>query len=180
MLKHGLLNTILLLLSLQLLSSCGTVTKNTISQGDYELSTGHLGQKVWDTDLVFNRTSWFRELSMVYDLYLTKVDPKDPFFAWFSQDEKNKISTCSSFYVSLSYSLDNRLVSHSFVEDRLGKLGLKPMNIHNFALHLKMHPDFLRNSLNLYKIQGFCKQGLFASKKLPIQLPGHEPVSLTW
>ena len=137
--------------------SCGNLSKNMIKQGKTEMRGGTKGSQTWNSDLVFSRYSWYQELTMVFDLLLARVDNTSPFYAWFSQSEKETFSKCADAMVSMTYALDQKKVSHQSFMIEMEKNGYNQLLVPGFESFLKLHPDFNKYSFSLYKVHGYCR-----------------------
>ena len=162
-----------------LLVGCSRLSKNQIKQDDVLLIGGRYEGKIWETPLPLKRTSWFQELTLMFDLYWGKLDSKSPFYSWFSELEKDNIKDCREFYVGFSYENDTRTLDKKSFFKKLEKIGIERTPIPNFEDHLKVHPDFGPLSLRLYEVNGFC---LSKNKSLPAKwtfiFNGYDPISL--
>lgn len=164
-------------LSLALLISCGNLSKNTIQQGDIKFNNGIVnGEDIYKT-LRFGRTSWYSELTLIFDTLVTKVTEENPYFGWFSTYMQNKVKQCPSFYVVLYYSMDSSRISEREYLTRWSRLGMTEYLINSFSRNLKAHPDYLTKSMDLYKIRGFCSEKELS--EIQIEFPGYHSTIVT-
>lgn len=138
--------------------SCSTMSKNFIKKGSLQLNGGVYLDKQWSDSLFFKRVSWHQELTLLFDLLSTRVDKKSSFHYWFSKHEQEAVAQCGDFLVVLSYALDSERISTAMFVEQMQYNGYERISIPHFAASLKLHPDFERHSLKLYRIYGLCKK----------------------
>ncbi len=143
---------------LYMLVSCSTLTKQLIDYGEFSIKGGVYKNQKWNDSLTFKRVSWFHEFSMFFDVNVVRFNNKGPFANWLSPDEVAEISGCRDFLISLTYSLDEDKISQRMFLDEMVRNGYDKIMLPNFEIHLKLHPDFDRSSLSLYKLYGHCKR----------------------
>lgn len=166
-----------LLLALAILASCSTLNKNMIKKGTYTISGGVYQNQKWEDSLDFNRVSWFKELTLTFDVFLTTIDKGSPFYNWFSEDEKKLVSSCVDSKVSLTYAWDPMQVSRENFYAEMEKIGYERLSIPHFHNNMKMHPNFARVNVYLYKTSLLCRKKL-SGEKLVISFPGWNSVTL--
>lgn len=168
-----------LLIALFLLSSCANLSKNQVLNETFDLRGGKFANQAWDSSLVFERTSWYTELTLVYDLLLTRIDATSPFWQWLSTTEKQSISSCSKHYVVVAYSQASTKISHGMFKQFAREAGYRSFALPQFSNYLELHPDFAQNSFHLYKVFGLClEQGLAKRDDMAIQFPNFKEVVL--
>ena len=161
-----------------LLLGCSSATKNQINQNQFFIREGSYQNTKWSDNLVFKRTSWFQEISMLFDVLSSEINSSSPFFEWFSAFEKSEIQKCEHFVLILSYHLtDTRLADGMFVRE-LKKSGYQVIEIPHFKDNLKLHPDYLNELLEHYKIRGACRKTSSDQSGLIISFPGYTPVNI--
>lgn len=171
-----LLTTFVLLF---IVSSCSNLSKNFTKNGDFTLRGGKFQNTQWNDLLVFDRYTWYHEVTMLYDLIVTRIDPRSPFYDWFSNGEKKTLAACSDAYVVIDYSLDSERISHKMMENDAKRAGYEKIALQSFKSHLKLHPDVEELSLQLYDISGFCYKGELSSReKIFVRFPGFNEVSV--
>jgi hypothetical protein len=167
-----------LLISLILfLGSCTTLNKNLVKEGSYDISGGVYKNMKWDDSLTFKRVSWFKELTLTFDVFYTPVPKESPFYSWFSEDEKKLMSKCVDSLVALTYAWDPMQISRNDFYTRAEELGYERLSIPHFHSQVKMHPNFARINVYLYKTSLLCRKNLGA-EKLVISFPGFSSVTL--
>jgi hypothetical protein len=166
-----------------LLMGCSSQSKNFTKDGQLKLRGGVYGSEQWSQSLAFERYSWFHELTLLFDVLIVKGDQLGPFDSWLSASELSQSRNCEEFNIVLVYGSDSDKISeHTFFEQtRL--YGYDRQHIADFGSHLKLHPDFERLSLQLYKPYGLCKKNLaFDSASTPTTLrlnfPGFKEVTI--
>lgn len=162
---------------LLLLSSCSNLSKNFTKDGDFVLRGGTFQSSKWKDQLHFKRYSWYHEVTMLYDVILTRIDPRSPFYDWFSNSEKKSLATCSDAYVAFDYSLDSEKISQKMMQNDAKRSGYEKIALPSFKSHLKLHPDVEELSLQLYDVFGYCYKGEISNKnKIFVRFPGFNEV----
>lgn len=160
------------LLVMLMLFGCSNLSKNIVDEGTFYLSNGTLADKTWNEDLSFQRYSWYHELTMQFDLMVTKVSAQSGFNFWFSKDELASMNNCKDARLVLAYSLDTKIIPYSMLYDHFDRSGYARIELPEFKRQLLQHPDSTMNSLRLYHVLGFCKKNL-TSNQLVINFPGY-------
>lgn len=164
---------LILALILTTLTSCSTnLTKNSVQEGTFLLRNGTFSDKVWRENLVFQRNSWYHELTMTFDLMMAQVTPQSAFNFWFSKEELESMISCADSRVVMAYSLDTKSIPYSSLYEQLEKSGYTRIDLLNFKKHLLQHPDAEVSAFRLYHIFGICKKAKDA-KPLIINYPGY-------
>jgi hypothetical protein len=154
------------------LLGCSNLSKNMTEEGTFYLSNGTFAEKTWKEDLKFERYSWYQELTMQFDLMVTKISPQSGFNFWFSKDELATLNSCADARVVLAYSHDTKMIPYSSLYDQFDKSGYTRVELLEFKKQLLQHPDSLMGSLRLYHVLGFCKKSTTANQIL-ITFPGY-------
>lgn len=162
----------LLLLMGIFIISCSNLSKNYVSDGKLLLRNGTFAEKMWKEDLVFQRNSWFHELSLSFDFIMSRVPPQSSFNFWFSKDELDTIVKCSDFRVVLAYSMDTKEIPYSSLYGQLEAAGFTRFELPEFKKQILAHPDAQLNGFRLYHIFGICKKQ-HDLKPLIINFPGY-------
>ncbi len=157
--------------------SCSTLNKNMVKIGTYDISGGVFENLKWDTSLTFKRISWFKELTLTFEIFMTTVTKDSPFYVWFSEDEKRMVESCLDNKIVLTYAWDPMQISREGFYAEVEKLGYERMSIPNFHSHVKMHPNFARINVYLYKTSLICRKKI-GDQKLVISFPGFNSVTL--
>lgn len=155
-----------------LLISCSNLSKNNVQEGRLILKNGVFANKMWNEDLVFQRNSWFHELSMSFDLMLAPFSALSSFNFWFSKDELDRVLKCADSRIVLAYSLDTKEIPYSTLYEQLEKSGYTRFELFEYQKYLLAHPDAQLNGLRLYHVFGICKKEA-DSKPLIINFPGY-------
>lgn len=162
---------------LVLFGSCSNLSKNFSKKGEFVLRGGTFQNSQWNKTLEFDRYSWFHEVTMVYDLIVARVDPRSPFYDWFSTAEKGTLANCSDSYLVVDYALDADRISKKMVENDAKRAGYEKIALNSFKSHLSLHPDVEALSLQLYDVYGFCYKGELSSReKVIVRFPGFKEV----
>jgi|GEM_PF-5213902 len=128
--------------------SCGYFSKNTLSQSS---------QKIFleKEQLTLKRASWFRELTLLFDVYYMEISPAAlPLF--FKDLELSALSSCKSLYFTLSYVLDTGPSLDKEFEKQWKKQNFSSFSAETFLSTFKTHPLFESLSLQLYRPKVYC------------------------
>lgn len=160
-----------------LIVSCSTMTKNLVMKGDFSLKGGRNYEMQWQDSLVFKRTSWYKELTMYFDVAYTHIDAKSPFYNWFSELEKNELKDCIDIIITAEYAFRPRDISKGMFKQEVLRFGYESFVVNDFERNLRMHPDFSRFQTGVYSTHAFCRRGIQA-KPIAIVFPGFKKVML--
>ncbi len=155
-----------------LIVACGSQSKNMSKKGSFFLSSSGIAKDGFN----FERSSWYSELNMVLDIYTLKVVPTVSYMSWFGKNTQNKIKECSQFYVLMTYILDTSVIPFKMVSDQMENQGFEQISVADFSSNLNLHPDFKAESLQLYKVYGFCSKRPHA--QITINLPHFKALAL--
>ncbi len=143
-----------------------------VRHDELDISGGVYQQQQWDDEMALTRVTWYRELTVVFDLFLHRIDSKSKFYQWFSKSEKEMINSCTKFFVTITYnSLDHGINQRMFL-NQMKKNGYETYAIATFAKHLRSHPDYLKWTLHSHKIAGQCLNSI-GKKELIMNFPGY-------
>ncbi len=160
-----------------LIVSCGNLTTNLVDEESFYLRNAFVeGEKV-NAEFKFQRYSWYKEMSLAYDMMLTKIDSGSKLYGWLSESSKKDVQQCSEFYVGLLYSLENKYISHRNVTKQMDTQGGEEQVIPDFYQNFKNHPDYEAKSLQLYRVRGFCFKNPI-TKDIVLKLPGYRNVTV--
>lgn len=161
------------------LGACANLSKNLVMKEEFDLRGGKFGNQQWDQPLVFERTSWYSELTMVYDLLLARVSEQSPFWQWLSNSEKESLKGCQAHYVAVAYTQDSKKISHSSFKSMALEAGYRSFALPQFGKYLQLHPDFAKNSFHLYSVFGLCLEPEKAQRDdILVQFPNFKEVVL--
>mgnify|MGYP007063429834 CR=1 FL=1 len=153
------------------LVSCSQLGTNVTKNGALVVNGGiHQGLS-WKDKLVFKRTTWFSDLSMLYDVLIADLELNSPFLKWFYYSEREEIRKCEKFVVLGLFSSSDRKTSENEIVQQVVSREAKIVNINGFYKNLSYHPIFSKNSLNLYRFEGVCFPQAFPRDKL-VHIPG--------
>ncbi len=171
MLKFTLL--IILIFSLHGCShfSNSNFSKNFVKQGTFALKGGVKKKFHWKDHLTFQRVSWFKELSLYYEVLMVKLDAKTPFLNWFTLNDVDRIRDCQEFIVAIHYALDSARISHKMFDQQMLQNGFEYFAVPTFISNLKGHPDYESSLITKYRVSGYCN---FKKKveKVIVEFPG--------
>lgn len=167
-----------LILITLLFCSCSNLSKNFVRQGQLEMRAGKVNDQQWEDDLVFKRYSWYRELTLVYDVLIYKVDQNSPWYNWFSKAEREAMAECKESFVVLSYTWDEDKINKKEMIGQFKTLGYSRFALREYGRNIRMHPDYEALRLQLYKVDGICRES-FQKRPLVLSLPGFKSKELT-
>lgn len=167
-------NILTFTISMFILSACSSsnLSKNIVQDSTILVKNGTFADKVWKEDLVFQRTSWYHELTLQFDLMMASVSAQSSFNFWFSKEELEQIVKCADARVVMSYSLDTKDIPFSTLNDQLEKSGYTRFDVPEFKKQLLQHPDAVQFGFRLYKVFAICKKSE-DHKPLIINFPGY-------
>lgn len=153
------------------------MSKNIVNESDFTFRDGRIADRTWEADLSFERYSWYKELSLILEVFVSEIPKNSPFFDWFSENEKNIINNCQHFVVLLHYVLDSKRISYPELRSEMERNGYQEVMIPHFAKNIQLHPDYESNRLVQHKVKGFCSK---KSQNTPIELefPGYRTVQI--
>lgn len=152
--------------------SCSNLSKNIVQEGDLILKNGTFADKIWKENLVFQRNSWYHELTLQFDVMMAHVSPQSAFNFWFSKDELTSMAQCGDARVVMAYSLDTKDIAYSSLYDQLEKSGYTRFDLLEFKKQILQHPDAQLYGFRLYHIFAICKKTK-DDKPLIINFPGY-------
>ena len=170
-------NLAIIFLSLLFLSSCSLTGKNFIQTDDFKLYGGATSGDRWDEALVFKRASWYLEVTLIFDALYAEITPESKFYSWFSTAEKISLKKCEKSFLTLFYSKNSDRVSKNDFIAQAKSTGLDQIIVNDFKKALKLHPQYIANSFQLYDVSVFCRRDN-ATKPLKIEFPNFDPVFL--
>ena len=170
--------SILVLLTVLLLSDCSHLSKNQVKRSSLGLKGGRSATASWSDSLSFKRISWYREWSLVFDLFYTRLRPDSPFYAWVSQEERALLNQCTEHYIVMTYHSRSGVISGANFLEGAERAGYQRVFLDGFDKQLRMHPGLMMLSLPLYNIYALCRSGSKDSKGLALDLPGFNRVEL--
>ncbi len=168
---------IISLMAFLVLPNCSTLNKNLIKRGEYKILGGVSNKDKWEENLIFQRISWFKELTLSFDLLDTKIEKSSPFYNWFSEDEKSMLDKCIDFRVVVTYAWSPLQISRSSFFNNMEEQGYSRIGIPVFQKNLKMHPNFARLNISLYKTDALCREKA-ENDKIMLRFPGFTEVPL--
>ncbi|MGB0453814.1 MAG: hypothetical protein ACPGJV_08865 [Bacteriovoracaceae bacterium] len=150
------------------------MSQNLVKSGDFKLKSGQYGQNQWDSELEFKRFSWYSELTLIFDVFLSDFSEKNDFYNWFGESEKKAVNSCENPYIALSYHLDGKRFSKSQFYHQLREMKAEVIEVPQFSSNLRLHPDFEELSFNLYEAKLICSKGKLEQFK--VRVPSYKAV----
>jgi hypothetical protein len=162
-----------LIMILVITFSCSSnLSKNLVQDGNLILRNGTFADKSWKEDLIFQRISWYHELTMQFDLMMAHITPQSSFNFWFSKVELDRMTDCYDSRIVMAYSLDTKDIPHSSLYEQFEKSGFSRFELPEFKKNLFQHPDSQINGFRLYHIFGICKKSKDTNPK-HLNFPGY-------
>lgn len=166
----------LMVLCFILVSCSNIMSKNMISEGTFKIRGGVFQNVEWKDGLPFKHVGWYKELTLMFDLMITRLDRSSPFHDWLSNSEKELLASCRDSYVVMTYSLDSERITNTMFLENAKRSGYEKVSLNKFLEHLRMHPDYDSHSLRLYDVFGLCRKTEGPDQKLSIRFPGFKEV----
>ncbi len=166
----------LMFLAIQLTTGCGSLSQNFVKTGKLKLNGGMQEKAKWKDSIIFDRYSWFHELTLMYEVMITEYKLTSPFTNWFSKSQKRAISECASFKILMIYTIDSAKISKRSAMASLEKNGYRRIAITDFMDSLRLHPDMENLSLQLYDIYGYCKKTPSLGSPIAVNVPSYPEV----
>ncbi len=146
-------------------------------EGNFSLKGGRFLEKKWQNKIIFKRYSWYKDLSLSFEILLGEIKKDSNFYSWISPENKEEIKKCEKLFISLIYYPDKHKKLYKLISQKLDKKGLKRVNLKRMEENLKMHPDLDQFFYHDYKNQFFCSK-VKEHLKINIQLPGFKIAKL--
>ena len=163
----------LFLFSMLLFSGCASNTISYVKSGEFVLSEGRSGIKIWDKDLKFKRTSYLNGMTMVFDILISDSLKGSPFVSWLSNESQNEMKNCEyPFIVGIFSGRDFKVNNHDVFKQVLKESG-RFLDSYDFVRNFSFHPSYSRNSFNIYRFELVC---LDIEQPVLITLPGFETI----
>ena len=144
----------LLVLFLFCFSCASNVSKNKVTTSILSMGEIFPGNQNRGQQFIFQRNSWFQELTMLYDFWYGEIAPSSPFFNLSSEGESYR--QCQKVFLGLHYSLNMSKIPHSLVIAQLELAGWQLRKDHGMESYLKLHPDYETYSWALYDPYIYC------------------------
>lgn len=157
--------------------SCSNLSQHIVTDGKIDITGGVYHDREWNGAMTLLRKTWYKELTMVYDVLLYDLKRESDFLSWVSKEEKDFISSCKSFLLGIVYVSEDFGGNYRTFKNEMENNEFKEYPIMNFAKHLKGHPDYTKWTLQDYKIEGYCSQEKIV-EELKINLPGFKEVKI--
>ena len=146
-------------------------------EGRFYLKGGRFLEKKWQDKIIFKRYSWYKDLSLSFDLLLGEFKKDSGFYSWVSPNIRTKIKKCEKLFISFIYYPSKHKMFYQLVSNTLDKKGLKKVKLEEVEENLKMHPDLDQFFNHNYINQIFCSK-VKKTLEIETQLPGFENVKI--
>jgi hypothetical protein len=161
-----------------LIGGCASSTKNFVSKDELFFKGGVYKTKEWRKEgLTFKRYSWYQDMSLLYDVLVSPIEKTSPFYSWLNESEKKWAGSCEEFYITLSYALDSKKISHIMFQNAYKQAGFEKVLLSNYSDHMRLHPKFVDHSLHLYSIYGLCRKA-GAGEPFKVAFPSFKEITL--
>ena len=173
---------ILFFIALAIGCSTTTLSENKISESTFTLHGGVYKGQRWSDELDFNRQSYYRGATLLYDVLWTKIDHKNPFSSWLGGDSHH-LNDCENLYIGLLYSnrfsLRNANMPRAILRDEIKKSGLREVVLNDFKNSLVQHYNYNNSQLFYHKTYGFCQDRGRTISEVGINVPGYQTLKIT-
>tara|TARA_Y100001970_G_C14210947_1_gene846875 strand:+ start:1600 stop:2055 length:456 start_codon:yes stop_codon:yes gene_type:complete len=146
-------------------------------EGEFTLKEGRLLEKKWQDKIIFKRYSWYKDLSLNFEILLGEIKRDSNFYSWVLPETKEIIKKCNKLFVSLFYYPSKHKKFYKLMNKKLDKKGLKKVRLKRVEENLKMHPDLDQFFYHNYTNQFFCSESK-KNKTIIVQFPGFKIVKI--
>lgn len=158
---------------------CSALTISTVQEGELVIGEGRYNELSWDEDLVFERISWYYELTLLYDFLLAEIPVHSNYRRWLSSSESITANGCAKFYIAGVYASRDSRVSQNDIWKQFDTNKLKFTNVNGFYRNLSFSERFITNSFNLYKFWGICIRDSGEPVRVRLSFPGYSSKELS-
>lgn len=159
------------LVILVFLSSCAAILdRNAVITSDIVFRGGTHGKKSWDEKLIFDRTSWYKEVNMVYDISIAEIEPESPFRKWLG-GEALRAGKCDRLFIGLFYAQSGAPTNTASFIQQFREANLEDLVLLDFQKQFEAHEGFRDWRLSRHKLVGLCAR---SNSRFPvaIEVPG--------
>lgn len=170
-----------ILTMLFILNSCASSYKslNETIQGEVDFKTGTYQDTTWSDSMIFQRTSWYRGLSMGYDLLLHRLDRQSPFAKWLEESEKEYLNNCHPLVIGIMYSSRNSPTTIAKLKKEITDQNYEEINLINFKEYIKNHPTYQLYNLWTHQISAFCGKHIIDGKnEIYVSIPNFKKIKV--
>lgn len=154
------------------LISCSSTTISTIKDGEFIVTDGRYNELIWNEDLIFHRTTWFYELSVLYDFFIAELPVNSNYRRWFTSSESISANNCAKFYIAGAYTSNDQRVNSNDIWNSFDTNKVKFSNVNGFYRHLSFSSKFITNSLASFKFWGICVKNIDEKIDVQFAFPG--------
>ena len=146
---------------------------STIRNGELVITEGRYHNLSWSEDLVFKRTSWYYELSLLYDFLIAEVPINSNYRRWLLPGEAISANNCAKLYIAGVYASRDRRVNSNDIWRAFDTNKLQFTNVNGFYRNLSFSSKFITNSFSSYKFWGICLKN--DNEQIPVKFsfPGY-------
>ncbi len=144
------------IISLLFLIACSSMSDKNAYVDSVKFDGGRLKQLVWKEKLEFKRVSWFSQSHLEFDTFIAELKKDSKFTAWLSGSEKKYLNQCDKLFISMSTSNFSKVLTDAMYMSEMKTNNFNEVIPTRFIEHLKMHPDYVRWNLNMYKPRMLC------------------------
>ncbi len=146
------------LIILVFLISCSSLSENQVLVGSDNFSGGSYKGQQWSQNLKFKRVSWYTKAHLTYDSYISKFETRGEFRSLISPSDQAVVENCPNMLVTFSTSNFHRVLNDSEIRDLLKPQGFEVISVPGLIKNLKLHPDYTRLKLHMYRPMVFCSK----------------------
>ncbi|MCB9091881.1 MAG: hypothetical protein H6621_02870 [Halobacteriovoraceae bacterium] len=147
---------IISLMGILVFIACSSMSEKKVLKDEIVMNDGVYKMKSWTEDLHFKRVSWYSRAFMEFDFYMAKIDKDSPFNSWLEGSEIDLQNSCPELFIVVSTDNFSKVLNDGMFKDQLEKNSLKEVSAPNFINNFKLHPDFVRWNMTMYKSRLFC------------------------
>jgi hypothetical protein len=159
--------------------SCSSLSITTIKEGSLTIEEGRYGELDWNEDLKFKRTSWYYELTLLYDFLIAEIPIHSNYRRWFTATESISANSCGKFYIAGVYASRDKRVNQNDIWKVFDTNKVKFINVNGFYKNLSFSEKFITNSFGLYKFWGICVESIDEQIDMEISFPGYRSKQIT-
>jgi hypothetical protein len=145
-------------------------TRRNFYESSVTFRNGVYKDKKWESDLVFERYSWYSDAALNNEILLTEINEESDFYVWLDRDIPFA-KKCSKFYIALVYSSFLAKQKYSYITEQFKKNNINDRLLVDFGEQIKAHQNFIDWSLFDHKVVGLCDNNS-PSKAIEITMPG--------
>lgn len=163
-----------------LFSCANNMSQNNVVFSERSFTGGVYKTEKWNDEMLFKRVSWYQQLTLIYDVFIHKLDPQSKFKMWFSKDELEEVEKCGAeVLIVFHYAYESKKIPDRFFREEMSKNNFDEIFLTTFSKNLMLHPDTNRWNLVRHKVACFCRKTR-SEKTLTVNFPSFSEVSIAY